>query len=220
MSIDVVILPDMPRSLSRDAERAFRDRLCRIAARQFATLGFAGVTLRALAQELGCSRMTPYRYFADKGEILAAIRARAFGRLADINEEIAARTPHPVARIEALGRAYVRFAADEPDGYRLMYETASGTGSDTQMRRYPEVARQLSRSVRPLQSAVREAVALGLIQGDADTVAHVCWAALHGAIALHLAGKLHLGRDLDTISETMIDVLLRGLRADPLEKAS
>ena len=220
MSIDDVILPDMPRSLSRDAERAFRDRLCRIAARQFATLGYAGVTLRALAQELGCSRMTPYRYFADKGEILAAIRARAFGRLADINEEIAARTTHPVARIEALGRAYVRFAADEPDGYRLMYETASGTGSDTQMRRYPEVARQLSRSVRPLQSAVREAVDRGLIHGDADTVAHVCWAALHGVIALHIAGKLHMGRDLDTIADNMIDVLLRGLRADPLEKAS
>ncbi len=220
MSIDVVILPVMPRSLTRNAERAFRDRLCRIAARQFATVGYAGVTLRALAEELGCSRMTPYRYFADKGEILAAVRARAFGVLADLSEEIAARTPHPVARIEALGRAYVRFAADEPDSYRLMYETASGTGSDTKIGRYPEVARQLSRSVRPLQSAVREAVALGLIQGDADTVAHVCWAALHGAIALHLAGKLHLGRDLDTISETMIDVLLRGLRAEPLEQVS
>ena len=217
MSIDDVILPDMPRSLSRDAERAFRDRLCRIAARQFATLGYAGVTLRALAQELGCSRMTPYRYFADKGEILAAIRARAFGRLADINEEIAARTPHPVARIEALGRAYVRFAADEPDSYRLMYETASGTRSDTEMRRHPEVTRQLSRSVRPLQSAVREAVDRGLIRGDADTVAHVCWAALHGAIALHIAGKLHMGRDLDTIVDSTIDVILRGLRADPLE---
>ncbi len=220
MSIDVVILPDMPRSLSRDAERAFRDRLCRIAARQFATLGYAGVTLRALAQELGCSRMTPYRYFADKGEILAAIRAQAFGRLADINEKIAARTPHPVARIEALGRAYVRFAADEPDSYRLMYETGPGTRSDTEILRHPEVARQLSRSVRPLRSAVREAVDRGLIRGDADTVTHVCWAALHGAIALHLEEKLHMGRALDTITDCMIDVLLRGLRAEPPERVN
>ena len=130
MSIDVVILPDMPRSLSRDAERAFRDRLCRIAARQFATLGYAGVTLRALAQELGCSRMTPYRYFADKGEILAAIRARAFGRLADINEEIAARTPHPVGR----GGREAAHAERAPTAKRRA--RGRGPGTDSRGRRH------------------------------------------------------------------------------------
>lgn len=207
MSIDDVSLLAVPRSLSRDAERAFRDRLCRIAARQFATFGYAGVTLRALAEELGCSRMTPYRYFADKGEILAAVRARGFGRLAEINEKVAARNSDPIACIQALGRAYVRFARDEPDSYRLMYESAS----DTEGHRYPELARQLARSVRPLRRAVRDAVDRGLIRGEANTVAHVCWSALHGAIALHLAGKLEMGLDLDAISEATIEALLRGL---------
>ncbi len=39
------------------------------------------------------------RYFADQGELLAAVRARAFGRLADINEEIAAATVGAAATV-------------------------------------------------------------------------------------------------------------------------
>ncbi len=39
--------------------------------------------MRQLAAELGCSPMTPYRYFKDKDEILAAVRAAAFDRFSE-----------------------------------------------------------------------------------------------------------------------------------------
>jgi AcrR family transcriptional regulator len=42
--------------------------------------------MRQLAAELGVSPMTPYRYFADKDAILAAVRARAFNRHAEALE--------------------------------------------------------------------------------------------------------------------------------------
>ena len=45
--------------------------------------------MRALAEDLGCSAMTPYRYFHDKQEILAAVRAAAFDRFADAMEKAA-----------------------------------------------------------------------------------------------------------------------------------
>ena len=38
--------------------------------------------MRQLADDLGCSPMTPYRYFRDKDAILAAVRAAAFDRFA------------------------------------------------------------------------------------------------------------------------------------------
>ncbi len=40
------------------------------------------MTLRALAAELGCSPMTPYRYFENKAELFAVVRADAFRRFA------------------------------------------------------------------------------------------------------------------------------------------
>ncbi len=45
----------------------FRERLCRVATRRFAEHGHAGVSLRQLAVELGCSPMTPYRDFREGG---------------------------------------------------------------------------------------------------------------------------------------------------------
>jgi len=52
----------------------------------FAEHGPEAVTMRQLAAELGCSPMTPYRYFRDKDEILAAVRASAFDRFSDALE--------------------------------------------------------------------------------------------------------------------------------------
>ncbi len=201
----------MPRVLTAEAERAFRERLCRVAERQFARLGYPGVTLRALTEELGCSRMTPYRYFADKEAILAAVRASAFARLAEASEAAAAGATDPLDQLDALGRAYLRFAADEPDAYRLMF--AFPETPDTGQ--YAELAKQLKRSRRPMVDAVRGAGQAGLIVGEPDTIAAVLWAGLHGIITLQLADKLHVGTSHDAVSEAMMSVLLRGFAADP-----
>ena len=82
----------MPRNLSATAVDAFRARLCAVAEQRFARSGVEGVTMRQLADALGCSPMTPYRYFRDKDEILAAVRAAAFDRFASALEEAARKT--------------------------------------------------------------------------------------------------------------------------------
>ena len=48
-------------ALLPDEIQSFRDDLCRVASRRFAELGYAGVTLRGLAAELGCSYGTVHR---------------------------------------------------------------------------------------------------------------------------------------------------------------
>jgi AcrR family transcriptional regulator len=73
----------VPRVLSPEDVSSFRDRLCQAAERLFAEHGPNAVTMRQLAAELGCSPMTPYRYFKDKDEILAAVRAAAFDRFSE-----------------------------------------------------------------------------------------------------------------------------------------
>jgi AcrR family transcriptional regulator len=66
----------LPRVLSQSDVSEFRERLCAAAERLFAERGANGVGMRQLAAELGVSPMTAYRYFKDKDEILATVRAR------------------------------------------------------------------------------------------------------------------------------------------------
>ena len=82
----------MPKNLSAAEVQAFRTRLCAVAERRFVERGADGVSMRQLADELGCSPMTPYRYFKDKEEILAAVRTAAFDRFAAVMEAAAARS--------------------------------------------------------------------------------------------------------------------------------
>ncbi len=197
----------MPTSLGQDAIREFRRDVCRVAARRFAEVGYAGVTLRALADELGCSRMTPYRYFKDKADILAAVRAEGFRRLAEREEAAASAAGDPMQRVEAVSRAYLRFAGDEPDSYRLMFEFPE---QKLRSSLTPELQRQARRSQLPLFEAVREAGRAGVVDGSATTVTHLLWAALHGLASLHLGDYLHLGRSFEELSDALV-TLLAGL---------
>ena len=76
----------MPRVLTETDVADFRERLCSAAERLFAERGPDAVTMRQLAAELGVSPMTPYRYFHDKDDILAAVRANGFNRFAEALE--------------------------------------------------------------------------------------------------------------------------------------
>lgn len=198
----------MPRAaLSRKDIDAFREQLCTVAARRFAEQGFAGVTLRGLAADLGCSAMTPYRYFRDKGEIFAAVRAAAFARFADAEQASLAKRAGdgPLVRLRALASMYVAFAQAEPDAYRIMFELAQPDSAA-----HPELEREGLRAWEPLRAVVGEAVKARLLAGDPDTLAHVCWASIHGAVALQLAGKLSLGRTLGDLTGPIIDTFIRG----------
>lgn len=197
-------------ALRQDEIEAFRNRLCDVATRRFADHGLAGVSLRGLSAELGCSATTPYRYFENKDEIFAAVRARAFGRLADVCEEVCARESDPGLRIAEMGRAYLRFAREEPHAYRVAFELAQPDASD-----YPELLAERARAWRAMRSAVADATRRGFLTGDPEIVSHVFWAGVHGLAALELAGQLQL-RALDDLEATMIETLVRGARSAAL----
>src|ERR1700760_2384743 len=112
----------MPRVLSETDVADSRERLCEAAERLFAERGPDAVTMRQLAAELGVSPMTPYRYFEDKDDILAAVRTNGFNRYAEALE--AARDAAVGARTigAAVGEPYVDFALGNPHAYKLMFD--------------------------------------------------------------------------------------------------
>jgi AcrR family transcriptional regulator len=177
----------MPRSLSAAEISDFRDRLCDAAERRFAEHGAEAVTIRELAADVGVSPMTPYRYFKDKDAILAAVRARAFDRHADALEQAHDALPadDPIARANAIGEAYVRFALDNPEAYKLMFDIQQPSAGD-----YPDLVRAGDRSRATMTRHLRGLIEAGLMKGDPGLIGHLYWSALHGPLMLHFSGML------------------------------
>jgi AcrR family transcriptional regulator len=195
----------MPRPLSTAEVSDFRERLCDAAARLFAEHGRDGFSLRELASELGVSPMTPYRYFKDKDEILAAVRARAFNKFADALEKGFNVPGDAATRANAAGEAYIRFAFEDSASYKLMFDLSQPDDS------YPELAQASARARKTLTQHIHPLVETGLLKGDPDLIGHIFWTVLHGAVTLQLAGKLDPECDFRKLVDGAFRALLYGL---------
>jgi AcrR family transcriptional regulator len=194
------------RARSRADRDAVRERLCEAAARLFVEHGSAGFSMRALAAEVGCSAMAPYRYFETKDDLLAAVRAASYDRLAAALESTERGERR---RARDVGEAYVRFALENPQAYRLMFDLAQ-PGEE----RFPDLARAAERARGEMTRYVRELVEAGVLMGDPTVLGYVFWATIHGLIILRLAGRLPDDPGFETIRTTALSALMRGLRAD------
>jgi AcrR family transcriptional regulator len=190
----------MPRAALSESELdQFREALCDSATRLFAENGYEGVTMRALATDLGCSPMTPYRYFENKAQIFEAVQTAASTRFANALEAAHHKQQDHLSRLRALCWSYVRFALDEPHAYRIMFEL-----DQAERPQWPRNAEE-PRGWLFMHAAVEAAVADNAISGDPDILAHLFWSGVHGLVALHLSGMLVMGRGLEELVEAFID---------------
>lgn len=196
----------MPRVLSSEDVEAFRGRLCQAAETLFAEHGIEAVTMRELAQALGVSPMTPYRYFKDKDAILAAVRAAAFTRFAARLEAAIGETANPLHRSRNAGQAYVDFALSEPQAYRLMFDLNQPTEGD-----YPELQDAIVRARRTMTVHIEAMIEAGQLEGDAELIGHLFWSVLHGMLMLQLTGKLAPTIDPAKLRALASQTLVRGL---------
>ncbi|MGO9701208.1 MAG: TetR/AcrR family transcriptional regulator [Xanthobacteraceae bacterium] len=198
----------MPRNLSVSEIKAFREGLCAVAERLFAERGAQAVTMRELARELDVSAMTPYRYFQDKDEILAAVRAAAFDRFAATIDRAAAIKGSAPARANAVGRAYVDFAFRQPNAYKLMFDV-----NQPDAERFPDLVRAGRRARQTMAGYTKALVAEGYLTGDPETLGKMFWAMVHGLVMLQLTGRLDPKPDFATLHRTAMRMLARGAGA-------
>lgn len=81
--------------------------------------GLAALSLREVARRAGVSHQAPYHYFDDRQALLAAIACEGFRVLGQqLRTAREAAGEHPRA---AMAEAYVRFASERPERFRLMH---------------------------------------------------------------------------------------------------
>lgn len=160
-----------------------RERLIDVSAALVAERGVGGLSLREVARRAGVSRQAPYHYFADREAMLAAVAEEGFRRL------VAAFDAVPpggdaVARLGAAGRAYVRWARENPAHFRIVFRPEL-----VDLERFPAVLEVGADARGRLDACVAALVAEGRVDpGDAAGVAALAWSTVHGAAALELDG--------------------------------
>ena len=80
-----------PRKRTPEAAEQLRDTLIEHAQRIITRDGAKALTMRTLAAEAGCALGLPYKVFADRGELVAAIVQAEFARLAAAGEKLITR---------------------------------------------------------------------------------------------------------------------------------
>jgi len=102
---------------SEAEERALRERVVGVARDLFAHDGYEGVSMRRVAQAVGCSPAQLYTLFGGKRDLLRHIWEDAFAELAGALRK-AATGEDPLKRLRAMGDAWCRFWLANPDHYR------------------------------------------------------------------------------------------------------
>ena len=188
--------------------------------------GVDGFTLRALARRAGVSHAAPYHHFADRAALLRALVAESFELLGSALTRAADATDGgPIDRIHAMGVAYVSFALDNPDRYRVMFRPELSRSDARGAASEADAAGAAAYST--LVSAVQEAADRGLLSPKTDVggAAVAAWASVHGLASLILEGALGMSpdqRDRAThLARHVVTLTMDGIRApDAIRTAS
>ncbi len=177
------------------------------ARRLFAEEGFDRATMRRIAASVGVSPTALYVYFPDKEAILRAIAEETFEQLLAALEASQDQELPPLLRFRNGLITYVRFGLSRPDEYRLIFTART----PDPCRSGEIVAADLSFAI--LERHVAELQQLGLfVPGDPLLRAEAIWAGLHGLTTLLLDRPTDLESDADALTDTLIDMMIAGLR--------
>ncbi|MGQ0544505.1 MAG: TetR/AcrR family transcriptional regulator [Betaproteobacteria bacterium] len=131
--------------------------------------GLAALSLREVARRAGVSHNAPYRHFADRESLLAELAAEGFREL---GAALAAKAGRD------MGEAYVRFALDHPNRFRLMF------GGQLSAGRHAGLAAAGRHTYEVLLRAFRAQPGIA----DPDKAAAAAWSLVHGLAQLLLDG--------------------------------
>jgi AcrR family transcriptional regulator len=150
------------------------------AAKMIEKEGLASLSVREAARRAGVSHNAPYRHFPDREALLAALAAEGFS---DLGEALEKRTGRE------LGEAYVRFALERPQHFRLMF------GGQLALDRHGELR------ARAEAMSERLAKAFGGLGSEGNFAAAAAWSLVHGLAQLIVDG--HLERSEDFVKKVL-----------------
>lgn len=191
---------DLPHALLDAAERLLNEH------------GADGVSVRKAATLAGVSSGAPYRHFRDRDALMSALAARGHRELAQkMQARIDAAGANPIDRLRAQGVAFVLYARERPEMFRVMHHAPwVAPGASPQM---DQVMSELSDWTDRLGAEAQGAGQLNASALQPQVLA--CRALVYGLARLYVDGhtdQLGLANsDPEEVVEAVVGVLGDGL---------
>jgi AcrR family transcriptional regulator len=219
----------------QESREKIEAQIVELGRRHLVTEGAAGLSLRAIARDLGMVSSAVYRYVAGRDDLLTMLLVDAYSELADSVDRAAAAGGSWRDRLLAMAHAARAWAVDQPARWALLYgspvpgyhaprERTVGPGTRVVGALFEAVGEGVAAGDIP-QANVAAAQPLSLdfdrlraefdFAGDDSAVAKcfVLWAGLVGAISLEVFGQYGAdtltdpGGVFDTQVRLLIDML-------------
>ncbi|MEA2002504.1 MAG: TetR/AcrR family transcriptional regulator [Actinomycetota bacterium] len=149
--------------------------------------GVSGVSLREAARRAGVSHSAPAHHFGDKEGLLSALAEQGFGHLASamISAVAAAQDETDLDQMKAMGKAYVKFAAEYPAHFDVMFRSGLNKSAHETLHNAADATFMV------LQSKTEDLVTKGMFPGvDPRDLAVFFWSLVHGLASLWVDGSI------------------------------
>lgn len=151
--------------------------------------GAHGLSLRRVAARAGVSHAAPYRHFADREALLAAVAEQGFAGMAVRMDARAGEHGDPVEALIEIGVAYVEFAATHPAHFTAMFSPQLSDKSA-----HPSLRDAAKETFAVLLEAVSTCQRAGRVRpGEPMGFALTAWSAVHGLSSLIVDGQIEDG---------------------------
>ena len=174
-------------------------------------------SLRELARRAGVSHNAPYKHFADKRELLAAVSAAGFEQLTDRMAGEIGSLSNARKQLFALLRVYIDHGVENPALYRLMFGGYLSAPEDSR----PVIERSEAEKTKALLAGVIVAGGLGrpilnIVRNERKIAGAIlaCWSLVHGLTLLLADGLVGPKKKAGALADSLVQGLLDGLAGD------
>ncbi len=204
--------PRLVRPAARASAARVREAILDAARALYRKGGYAAVTMREIAAQLGIKAPSLYHHFRSKDEIFAGLQERAFEL--QLQAELRARpNPDALADLRDFFWRYCEFSRTHPDYFAIAYvDPAAPPLLDRVYDLYP---------LRHLDQVALAKIARCIDEGvfppgtDPQRCGSALWAAMHGPSALQVIHHRHVD-DPEQLAAQALDLTLAGIRAGVL----
>lgn len=173
-------------------------RLIQAAAALLDAGGDSAVTLRAVGNRAGVSHNAPYKHFANRSALLAAVAAADFKAIGRGFHAVAVSAGDPRDKLVQALRVVHAFSEQHPARYRLLFSDPTLVTEDQNLQvTAMEAFTELLAIVRECQSAKV------VPNTPTSIIASLLFAATHGLIALESSGRIHPEKGLSDASSSI-----------------
>jgi AcrR family transcriptional regulator len=190
-----------------NTRQKYREELRRTildAAREaFVARGYENVSMRELAERIGCTHGALYGHFRDKREIFDAIVEESFEQLTAALRGLKVRGNDPVQLARKAARAYVEFGLTNPHAYEFAFVLRRPQDSP---RPEPHAAYGMMRAL--VKRCIDEK---RFAKMNVDVASQSLWSAVHGITTLLIARPDFPWVQREAVIRRVIDSAIDGL---------